>query len=183
MIAPLRRLGVLGLACALPSALLACSASDDGGGADASVDAAYDTARCLIAGNFGALGARTGTTSLGPSSLTVQLEPGPPRDSFFINLRAGRGVFPGNPMAGTYAIAGADAAQGTCGLCLSILADIVAMQGPGKIYQATTGSVTLTSTSPPAGSLTNVGFVEVDGAGAAVPAGCTGSIASMQFSM
>ena len=44
--------------------LVACG--DDGGGGSA-VDAAtdaYDTARCLIRGNYGALGGLTGTTSI-----------------------------------------------------------------------------------------------------------------------
>lgn len=44
-----------------------CACGDDGGSA---VDApsgndAYDTTRCLIAGDYGALGAKTGTTSQG----------------------------------------------------------------------------------------------------------------------
>lgn len=172
------------LPCLLVLALAACSDS----GTDTPVDAAggsdaYDTARCLIAGHYGALGSVTGTTAQGDTTLTVTLDPGPPRDTFFLKLNAGRGVFAGDLANGTYALAGADLDFNTCGLCVNVVADIVAMQGPSKFYFATAGSVTLTSTSPPAGSLSNLTFTEITGAGAPVAGGCTGSIDSMSFSM
>lgn len=159
---------------------------DDGGGS--AVDApsgadAYDTARCLIAGDYGALGALTGTTSQGPTTLTVVLDMGPPRDSFFIRLMAGRGAFAGGLATGTFPLTGADAASATCGLCVNIIADIVAMQGPSKFYFATSGSVTLTSTQPPIGSVSNLSFVETGVNGDVVPGGCTATIESMSFSM
>jgi hypothetical protein len=158
---------------------------DDGGSA---VDAAqgmdaYDTARCLIAGNYGALGALTGTTSQGPATLTVVLDPGPPRDSFFIKLNAGKGAFTGGLANGTFQITGADAQSANCGLCVNIIADIVAMQGPSKFYFATSGSVTLTSTQPPIGTVSNLAFVETGVNGDVMPGGCTATIESMSFSM
>jgi hypothetical protein len=161
--------------------LVAC-----GGGDDKPIDApkqadAYDTARCLITGIYGDLGAKTGTTSQGPTTLTVVLDAGPPRDSFFLKLNGGKGVFTGGLANGTYTIAGAELAQSTCGLCVNIVADISTM-GPAKFYFATGGQVTLTNTNPPTGSLANVTFKEVDATGNAVPNGCAASMTTMQFS-
>ena len=170
----------------LAISVLALGACGDDGGAtiDAAVGMdAYDTARCLITGNYGALGALTGTTSQGPTTLTITLDPGPPRDSFFIKLNAGKGAFAGGLATGTFSITGADAQSPNCGLCVNIIADIVAMQGPSKFYFATSGSVTLTSTQPPIGSVADLAFVEVGVNGDVMPGGCTASIDSMAFSM
>ena len=167
-------------------AILASACGDDGGSV---VDAApvgsdaYDTTRCLITGNYGALGAKTGTTSQGPTTLTVVLDPGPPRDSFFLKLTTGKGVFAGGLQTGTFAISGADASSPTCGLCVNIIADIVTGQGPSKFYYATSGSVTLTSTSPPASNATGLAFVEVGVDGTVMPGGCSATIDSLSFSM
>lgn len=171
----------------LATSILLGACGDDGGGG-APIDAApgndaYDTARCLITGNYGALGAKTGTTSQGPTTLTVVLDPGPPRDSFFIKLNAGKGAFTGGLANGTFPITGADASSPTCGLCVNIIADIVTMQGPSKFYFATAGSVTLTSTQPPIGEVSNLSFVEVGVSGDVMPGGCTATIDSMSFSM
>lgn len=145
------------------------------------IDAPYDVNRCLIQGFYGALGAKLGTTSQGPATSTITLDVGPPRDSFFLKLNAGKGVFAGGLAAGTYPIAGAELAQSTCGACVNIIADIIAGQGPSKFYFATGGTLTLTATSPPAGSLANVTFQEVEVSGAMVPGGCTARIDSMTF--
>ena len=48
-------------------------------------------ARCLITGTYGALGTKTGMPTLGATTLSVVLDPGPPRDTFFIKLNAGKG--------------------------------------------------------------------------------------------
>jgi hypothetical protein len=66
---------------------------------------------------------------------------------------------------------------------VNIIADIVAMQGPSKFYFATRGTVILTSTQPPIGSLSNVAFVEVGVNGDVMPGGCEATIDSMSFSM
>jgi hypothetical protein len=136
---------------------------------------------CLIEGDYGDVGSKTGTTSLGPTTSTIVLDPGPPRDSFFLKLTSGNGVFAGGLQTGTFTIAGADLNSQTCGLCVNLLADIGSM-GPSKFYFATGGTVTLTSHTPPAGTLSNVTMQEVTSGGAAVPGGCTGSIDAMTFS-
>jgi hypothetical protein len=145
------------------------------------VDAAYDTARCLITGHYGALGTKTGMATQGPTTSTIVLDGGPPRDSFFLKLNAGKGVFASGLAAGTYPLAGADLDFSNCGLCVNIIADIVSMQGPTKFYFADAGTVTLTATQPPAGTLSNVTFKEVTSAGAPVAGGCVASITSMTF--
>ncbi|MBA3457813.1 MAG: hypothetical protein H0T42_32320 [Deltaproteobacteria bacterium] len=163
------------------SLLAACSDDPDQQLVDASTtDAPYDTARCLITGHYGALGAKTGMPTLGPTTLSVVLDAGPPRDTFFLKLTTGNGVFAGGLANGTYPLAGADLDFNSCGLCVNIIADIGAM-GPTKFYFADAGSVTLTSTQPPAGSLANVTFKEVTSGGAPVAGGCVASIASLTF--
>lgn len=153
-----------------------------GGGGSDSPDASIDAnPTCLIAGNYGDLGAKTGTTTMGPSTLTIVLDPGPPRDSFFLKLTSGRGVFAGGLATGTFPITGSEASSSTCGVCVNLIADIVTGQGPSKFYFATAGSVTLTSHTPPVGTLSNVQLVEVSAGGLPVNSGCTGSISAMSF--
>ena len=166
----------------LLSAVLLAACSDDAQQLiDASTtDAPYDIARCLITGHYGALGTKSGTATLGPTSLSVVLDGGPPRDTFFIKLNTGKGVFTGGLANGTYPLAGADLEFNNCGLCVNIIADI-GMMGPQKFYFADAGTVTLTGTQPPAGSLSNVTFKEYTSAGAIVPGGCVASITSLTF--
>ena len=164
--------------------LAACGGGESSSTPDApgnAADAGYDEARCLIKGDFGAVGSVTGTASMG--GITVTLDAGPPRDTFFLRMNAGMGVFTGGIAPGMYTISGADAGYNTCGLCVNIIADIVTGSGPSKFYFATSGMVTLTSTaSPIAGSAQNLQFVEVDiNSGNPVPGGCTGSIDSISF--
>jgi hypothetical protein len=157
-----------------------------GGGSDDVVDAmpdSDDSARCLIPDGYGNLGTMTGTTSMGPSTLTITLDAGPPRDSFFLKLVSGKGVFAGGLSTGTFSIGGVDASFNDCGLCVNIIADIVTGSGPTKFYFADSGSVTLTATTPPAGTLSNVHFVEVNLAtGMPAASGCDGSIGMLAFS-
>jgi hypothetical protein len=171
---------------ALASIVLLAACSDSPSNVDAAQAAdAYDTARCLIKGNFGALGTVTGTadSTMGGPTLTVTLDPGPPRDAFFIKLVAGRGPFTGGIAPGTFSISGVDAGYTTCGLCVHIIADIVAMQGPSKFYFADSGMVTLTSTAPIAGSASNVRLSEVDiNSGMKIAGGCQAMIESITFS-
>lgn len=167
---------------ALAAVLLgACSDDPQQQLVDASTtDAPYDTARCLITGHYGALGTKTGMPTLGPTTLSVVLDGGPPRDTFFLKLTAGKGVFSGGLANGSFPLAGADLDFTNCGLCVNIIADIGAM-GPTKFYFADAGTVTLTSTSPPAGMLSNVTFKEVTSGGAPVFGGCVASITSLTF--
>jgi hypothetical protein len=149
--------------------------------ADLAIDA-FDPSSCLIAGDYGALGALTGAPLQGnPTSLSVTLDPGPPRDALFFNLKEGMGVFTGGLANGTYPLAGAELAYDDCGLCVTVIADIVAMQGPSKLYFATGGSVTLTGTSPPTGSVQDLTFHEIGFDGVPIASGCTTTIASLTF--
>ncbi len=169
----------------LLAALLTAACSDDPQQLidAAPVDAAYDTARCLITGHYGALGTKSGMATLGDTTLSVELDGGPPRDTFFIKLTAGKGAFAGGAlMNGTYPLSGADLDFNNCGLCVSIIADIGTM-GPTKFYFADAGTVALTNTRAPAGMASNVTFKEVTSSGAVVPGGCVASITSITFSM
>jgi hypothetical protein len=164
--------------------LAACSGSSASPDAPKPVDA-YDTARCLIKGNYGDLGSVTGTagTASGATTVTITLDPGPPgKDDLFWKLVPGKGVFAGGVAAGTYTITGVDANFLNCGLCTNLIADITT-SGPSKFYFADSGTVTFTSvTRPIAGSAQNLHFAEVDiNTGAEIAGGCTGSIASVMF--
>lgn len=163
----------------------ACSGSSSS--PDAKPADAYDTAKCLIKGNYGALGSVTGSAGStgGATTVTVTLDPGPPgKDDFFLKLVPNKGAFmSGAPAPGTYTIAGADAAYNGCGLCTLIIADIMPTTGPSKFYFAHSGSVTLTSVTPPIhGTASNLEFAEIDIAtGNEVTGGCTASITSVDF--
>lgn len=173
-----------GLAFFLILWLMAC-----GGGGESSTPAdappqpdADPSATCLVPADYGDLGTKTGTMGpAGASSLTVVLDAGPPRDSFFINLRTGREPFTNGLATGTYQLAGGDSS--TCGICINIIADIVTGSGPTKFYFATSGMVTLTSHTPPAGSVTNLAFLEVTASGTPTNSGCISRIDSLAFSM
>lgn len=167
--------------------LAACSDSSSTSSVDApgATADAYDTASCLIQGDYGDAGALTGTagSAQGATTVTVTLDAGPPRDTFFIRMVPGNGVFAGGVAPGTYTISGADADYNSCGLCVHIIADIVSNQGPTKFYFADSGTVTLTSTTPPiAGSVQDLHFNEIDiGSGAPVSGGCQASMTSASF--
>jgi hypothetical protein len=164
----------------------ACSDSPSSITIDAAPDSTgYDTARCLIKGDYGALGAITGTAgTMAGTTVTSTLDPGPPRDTFFVKMVANKGVFAAGVAPGTYPIAGADANFLNCGLCVHIIADIVSGAGPTKFYFADSGTVTLTSTTAPiAGSAQNLHLRAVDIAtGAFLNDGCDATIASVTFS-
>lgn len=147
----------------------------------ATPDTGGNPAQCLIKGDYGAVGTVTGTASMGSGTLSATLEAGPPRDVFFVKLTAGKGVFTGGVMPGTYTISGADAGYTTCGLCVHIIADLVAGQGPSKFYFADSGTVTLTSTGSVMGSAMNLHFNEVDSSSGAVIAGCQATMTSISF--
>lgn len=146
-------------------------------------------ARCLIPASYGALGTRTGSPDVTTANtLSVALDPGPPKDDFFVKLVAGKGAFTGAaPKTGTFDLTGADASFTNCGLCIDLVADITTT-GPTKFYYADAGMVTLTSAdatgatpSKIAGSAQNLHFVETNLDGTPVPSGCTATIASITF--
>jgi hypothetical protein len=163
--------------------LTACSDSSSSSSPDApaAMPDAYDTARCLIKGNYGAVGSVTGTATMGANTLSATLDPGPPRDTFFVKLTTGKGVFTGGVAPGTYTISGADAGYLTCGLCVHIIADITS-SGPSKFYFADAGSVTLTMAGPVVGSAQNLHLAEIDiNSGTKVAGGCEATIDSISF--
>jgi hypothetical protein len=164
---------------------LAITAAACGSDPPVLLDAAPDSggSRCLVPADYGALGSKTGAANVtAPNSLSVTLDGGPPRDVLFVQLVDGRGVFTGGGiMTGNFAIGGADARLSTCGLCTSVIADIVAGQGPTKFYFTTSGMVSITSVDPVTGSAQNLQLVEIDGAGTPVQGGCTTTIASISF--
>src|SRR5258706_4828367 len=93
--------------------ILVVAACSDGASvtADARAIDAYDTARCLIKGNYGDLGAITGTAAMNGTSptLTFVLDPGPPgKDDLFFKLMSGRCGFTGGLAPGTCSITGVD---------------------------------------------------------------------------
>ncbi len=151
---------------------------------DASATADATSNACLVKDSYGAVGAVTGTATNGPNTLSATIDAGPPRDAFFINLKTGKGVFAFGLTPGDYTISGAEAGYTTCGLCVNIIADIVAGSGPSKFYLADSGTVKLTATGPVIGTAQNLHFVEVDatGTGAPVPGGCSTTIESISFS-
>jgi hypothetical protein len=167
----------LTIACALALTAGAC-----GDPAPTLLDAA---AMCLIPADYGALGTRTGTqdaTGTGTPSITVVLDPGPPKDDFFLKLVAGKGAFAGGLAPGTFTIGGADASFAGCGVCTNILANIDPAAGPGKFYFTDSGTVTVTTTTPVAGSAHDLHFVEIDlPTGMAIPGGCTATLGSITF--
>ncbi|NVB80788.1 MAG: hypothetical protein HOV81_20495, partial [Kofleriaceae bacterium] len=133
-------------------------------------------------GNYGDVGPLSVTASMG--GITATLDAGPPRDTFFVKLVAGKGAFAGGVAPGTYTIAGADASYLDCGLCVHIIADIMTGQGPSKFYFADSGTVTLTSTAGPiAGSASNLRLRAVDiNNGSFMSDGCDATISSVTFS-
>lgn len=167
-------------------ALLAVAACSDSSStsvdAASALDSGYDTARCLIEGTYGDVGALGGSASMG--GITATLDAGPPRDTFFIKLVEGKGVFAGGVAPGTYTIAGADASYLDCGLCVHIIADIVTGQGPSKFYFADSGTVTLTQTAGSivgsAGSL-HLRAVDIN-SGSFMSDGCDATISAVTFS-
>lgn len=172
----------------LAALLAACG---DDGGTMTTVDAPVQqtdapATDCLIPASYGDLGSKTGTQGAngnGDVTATFEVDAGPPRDTFFIKLVDGNGVFASGVTPGTYTIAGDDADFNNCGLCVHIIADIVAGQGPTKFYFAHSGTVTLTGTSNPvSGSAQNLMFREVALAtGQPLPGGCTSSLQAIAF--
>jgi hypothetical protein len=166
-------------------AVVLFAACGGGGGGSPAVDA-YDTARCLIKGDYGALGNQNATAgnASGNTTVVVVLDPNPQgKDDFFLKFVAGKGVFTGGVAPGTYTIGGVDASFNNCGLCTNLIADINPTSGPAKFYFATSGSVTLTTVTPPIqGSAQNLKFVEIDlASGLPIAGGCVGSIGSITF--
>jgi hypothetical protein len=178
------------IACAPLALAAACSTDPPPQLIDGSIVDADPQAVCLIRGSYGMLGNRTGSPDVTTgNTLTVVLDPGPPKDDFFVKLVPGKGAFTAGALQpGTYSITGADASFTGCGLCINLIADIVAGQGPTKFYYADAGTVTLTRADPTgaapskiAGSAQNLHFLETNLDGTPVSGGCSATITSITF--
>jgi hypothetical protein len=160
--------------------LAGCADDEEDGG-----DPMQDEATCKVPSSFAALGSVTGnasTNASGDPTIAITIAAGPPRDVLQLRLTPNVGAFAGGGIkTGTFTIGGVDASFNGCGLCVTVIADIVAGVGPTKFYQATSGTVTLTSaTRPYAGTVADLSFGEVTIDGTPVP-GCKTQIASASF--
>jgi hypothetical protein len=108
-------------------------------------------------------------------------------DVLLIEIWDGYGAFTDGLRTGTFPITGDETNILECGVCVSIGADVVEGAGPGKIYVASGGSMSLqqVSASRIQGSLSNVTLREVtiseENGQQEVAAGCTTSIGSFSF--
>lgn len=144
---------------------------DDTGGVDAApgIDAVPRT--CTVVSDLGSLGARDGTPmasgAAGSRILAVSMtvaSDASTRDVVFVQLKGGKGAFAaGDPVPGTYPLTGAELDYNTCGVCVTVIGDIVAGQGPTQFYFQRAGTVTITSTNGSlTGSLSGMEFLELD---------------------
>ncbi|HUQ01237.1 MAG TPA: hypothetical protein VM261_02025 [Kofleriaceae bacterium] len=154
--------------------IAACSGSgdpDDNGGVDAAsgIDAVPRT--CTVVSDLGQLGARDGTPAASGAagsrivsvSMTVASDAAT-RDVVFVQLKGGKGAFAGrDPAPGVYPLTGAELDYSTCGVCVTVIGDIVAGQGPTQFYFQRAGTVTITSAAGSlVGSLSGMELLELD---------------------
>lgn len=116
--------------------------------------------------------------------LNVTLNPDAEYDVFSLQLWDERGAFLGPAEPGTFTISGDETNFNTCGVCATVLGNIVPMQGARQFYIAQGGTVTIDSISPTfSGSITGLTLQEFDlDTGAAIQDGCTTVIDSASFS-
>jgi len=158
-------------------ALAACSDDPPPASPDAAPQPDAPPSNCLVEPSY-TLGAITGeanTAMGGAITGTFTINPGPPRDTFFVKLT--------NITPGDYVIDGTDTDFNACTLCVNIIADIVAGQGPTKFYQAQSGSITLTATTATsvAGTASNIVLREVSVSTGAIVGDCATTIVSADF--
>jgi len=176
-------------------ALTACGSDPEGDdtpaldAATASPDA--DLSRCTVVPDLGDLGALAGTGTASGAAGTRQVnvsvtvaQDTSTRDVVYVQLKGGRGTFAaGAPAPGTYPITGVDAAYGTCGVCVTLIGDLVPGQGPTQFYFATGGTVTVSAvTGRLTGSVSGVTFGELDlTSEELVAGGCTSRLGGLAF--
>jgi hypothetical protein len=151
--------------------IAACSAPEDTGGVDAAPAIDAPERACTVVTDLGELGARDGTPAASGTtgnrilsvSMTVASDAAT-RDVVFVQLKGGKGAFAGrDPAPGTYPLSGAELDYNTCGVCVTVIGDIVAGQGPTQFYFQRAGTVTITQTSPRlVGSVAGMEFLELD---------------------
>ncbi|MEZ4366017.1 MAG: hypothetical protein R2939_06990 [Kofleriaceae bacterium] len=147
----------------LSLSLLACGGDDptilppDGSPIDAPRIDAPMQANCQATASYGAVTANPETTAAYWDGGTAQapefavgltsIAAGPPADGVQIELYAGFGALSGGIVPDTYTITGDELNYATCGVCVTIQADIT-QDAVGSVYMATGGSVTINSISP-----------------------------------
>jgi hypothetical protein len=168
-----------------------CGDPEDTGGVDAAgaIDAVPRS--CTVVSDLGQLGARDGTPAasgaVGSRILSVSMtvaSDAVTRDVVFVQLKGGKGAFAGgDPMPGTYPLTGAELDYNTCGVCVTVIGDLVAGQGPTQFYFQRSGSVTVTSTAGSlVGSLSGVEFLELDlGTEQVIRDGCETQVGGLSF--
>lgn len=174
--------------------IAACSGSgdpDDNGGVDAGSGIDGAARSCTVAADLGQLGARDGTPmAMGAAgsrivsvSMTVASDAAT-RDVVFVQLKGGKGAFAGrDPAPGTYPLTGAELDYNTCGVCVTVIGDIVAGQGPTQFYFQRAGTVTITSAAGSlVGSVSGMEFLELDlGTEELVRDGCETQVGGLSF--
>jgi len=176
-------------------ALTACGTEPEGDDTPA-IDAAAatpdaDLSRCTVVPDLGDLGPLPGTGTASGAAGTRQVnvsvtvaQDTSTRDVVYVQLKGGRGAFAaGAPVPGTYPLTGADAAYGTCGVCVTLIGDLVPGQGPTQFHFATGGTVTVSSAPGRlTGSVSGVTFGELDlTSETLVPGGCTSRLGGLAF--
>lgn len=148
----------------LCASALACSGGGGGGGAPEVADAGNQTGggdggaqidagtvplTCTPVNNFTDLGAIDGDVFANAQeeylSIDAVLDVGPPGDLLVIELFGGYGVMTDGLKTGTFTISGDETNYNTCGVCVTVLADLDPDVGPSMVYSATSGTVTITS--------------------------------------
>lgn len=171
--------------------IAACSDSGDTGGVDAAPAIDTPARACTVVTDLGQLGARDGTPmasgTAGSRILSVSMtvaSDAATRDVVFVQLKGGKGAFAGrDPAPGTYPVAGAELDYNTCGVCVTVIGDIVAGQGPTQFYFQRAGTVTITQAGPNlAGSVAGLQLLELDLATEElIRDGCETSVAGLSF--
>lgn len=82
-------------------------------------------------------------------------------DLLSVELYPGFGVFPGKVMAGVFELTGDELDYATCGACVLIYTDADGAGGVVDAYMATGGTLTITSLTPFAGTISNATFTHV----------------------
>lgn len=165
---------------------------DNGDPPGGSPDAGVVERNCAVPESFGTVGALTGSAELvaqqdGSGMLyrfNADLDDASPKDALSLQLWDDRGPFSGQVTTGSFTLGGAEANFNSCGTCVTIVADIVPMQGPTEFYIAQSGTLQIDSIEGTlSGSVSDLTLVKFDlSTGAPISDGCDTAIASASFS-
>lgn len=154
-------------------------------------DAGGTARTCAVPEDFGALGIMAGATVAkvpqdvagNTYRLNADLDAAAEKDVLSLQLWDDKGAFAGPVSPGTYTIGGADANFGTCGLCVTVLGDIVPMMGAREFYIAQSGTVVIDTVEPTlAVTVSDLVFSKFELTGNTLVTGCDTTIASAELS-